>query len=59
MNNRDYWIKSQEISFIMTWNYYFLEDNLGFEYSKARLLELESEINDLECILIAIWDLWE
>ena len=43
----------------MTWDYHFLEDNLGFEYSKARLLELESEIDDLEYILIAVWDLRE
>ena len=58
-NNRGYWIESQEISFIMTWDYHFLRDNLGFKYSKARLLGSESEINDLEYILITIWGLWE
>ena len=59
LNNWGYWIDSREISFIMTWNYHFLEDNLGFEYSRMRLLESESEIDDLRYILIAIWDLQE
>ena len=36
----------------MTWNYHFLGDNLRFEYSRARLLESESEVDDLEYILI-------
>ena len=43
----------------MTWDYHFLGDNLGFEYSKMRLLGLESEIDGLEYMLIAVWDLRE
>ena len=57
MNNWGYWIESQGINFIITWNYHFLEDNLRFKYLEIELLELESEIDDLEYILIAIWDL--
>ena len=58
-NNRGYWIESQEISFIITWDYHFSRDNLGFEYSKVRLLESRSEIDDLKYILIVIWGLWK
>ena len=43
----------------MTWDYHFPGDNLRFEYSEVRLLESESEIDDLECMLIAVWGLWE
>ena len=59
MNNRGYWIESQEINFIMIWDYHFLGDNLRFEYSKVGLLESGSEVDDLEYKLITIWDLWE
>ena len=56
-NNRDYWNKSQGINFIMIWDYHFLEENLGFEYLRIKLLELE--IDDLDYILIIIWNLWK